>query len=213
MVDRRERWRLQDGHRENRQSQCDLRGHGQRLGRRLQWPTRRDVGVSYRPAKSSRGPGSGKKARGNLPLEFRFSGDSEVGSGIGPLGLMCAEEIKIPFDRDACSGKDLQRFEAGITYLHAGTVLAVLDDRIMQIQFVLCVGDHIVGSKTGVVKFAGDPEIPIVVWLIDQRRSREDALKAQPVAKKPDNAAARRDRRVLINSPAHSDNGKYLVFL
>ena len=189
-------------------------GHGQRLGRRLQWPTRRDVGVSYRAAKSSRGPRSGEKARGNLPLELRFSCDSEVGSRIiRPLGLMGAEEIKVPFDRHACPRNDLKRFEAGITYLQTGAILAVLHDSVVQVQFVLSVRDDIVSSKAGVVKLAEDPEFPIVIWLINQRRLGKNRLESKLIGEEPDDAAAERNRRVLINSPAHSDNRKDLVFL
>src|SRR4029077_7425316 len=103
MVDRRERWHLQDGQRENRPSQRDLRGHGQRLGRRLQWATRRDVGVSYRAAKSSRGPGSGKKTRGNLPLELRRDFEVDERRRVRFGGCFGPKEIKVAPDRDAAS--------------------------------------------------------------------------------------------------------------
>ena len=91
---------------------------------------------------------------------------------------MGAEEIKIPFDCDACAGNELERLETGKTHLHAGAIFAVLDDGVVQLQFAFGRYD-IISAKAGVVKLAGDPEIPIVIRLIDQRWFREDPLKAQ----------------------------------
>ncbi len=93
---------------------------------------------------------------------------------------MCAEEIKISFDRDTRACNELKRFETGISYLHAGSVLAVLHDCIVQLQFPLSC-QHVVSAKTRIVKLTGDPEFPIVVRPIDQRWSREDPLKSQRI--------------------------------
>src|SRR5262245_2492209 len=117
MVDRRQRWHLQDGQRENRPSECDFRGERQGLGRRFQWATRWYLGVSYGPAKDSRRPGIGKKAWGNLPLEFHLRGDSNVWRRISFLSLLSAEKIEIPPDCDACACYNLERFEPGISHL------------------------------------------------------------------------------------------------
>ena len=65
---------------------------------------------------------SGEKTLGNVPLEFRFRGDPDLRSRIGPLRLVGPEEVKISFDRYTSSGNDLKRFETGITYLHAGSI-------------------------------------------------------------------------------------------
>src|SRR6516225_4185297 len=104
-------------------------------------------------------------------------------------------------------------FNARITYLHASAVLAILEHRVMQIQFVFCVRDDIVSTEACVVKLAGDPKVPIVIRLINQRRLRKNRLEAELVTKEPDDAATRCHRGILINSPAQSDNGKDLVFL
>ncbi len=108
------------------------------MGRRFQWPTGRDLGLFNRPTKNSRRPGTGEKTRRNVSLEFRFRGDPDVGSRIGSFGLVGPEEIEISFDRYASSGNELKGFDAGITYLNAGSILAVLDDGIVQLQFPLC---------------------------------------------------------------------------
>src|SRR5436309_14325752 len=100
MVDRCERWHLQDGQRDNRPSECDFRRERQGLGCRFKRETRWNLGVYDRPAQNSRRPGISEKARGNLPLEFRFCGDSDVGSRIRLLGLISAEEVEITFERD-----------------------------------------------------------------------------------------------------------------
>ena len=79
--------------------------------------------------------------------------------------------------RNACACNNLQRFETGITYLHSGAVLAVLEHRVMQVQFVLCVRDDIVSAKAGVVKLADNPKFPIVIRLINQRRLGKNRLR------------------------------------
>jgi hypothetical protein len=162
----------------------------------------------------SRRSGIGEKTWRNLSLEFEFRGNSDVRCRVvGPLGLVGAEKVKISLDRGPCACNQLKRFETGISNLHAGAVLAVLNDRIVQVQFVLRVGNDVVSSKGGEIKLAEDPKFPIVVWLINQRRLGKNRLEAELIAEKPDNAAARCNWRVLINSPAYCDNGKDLVFL
>ena len=88
----------------------------------------------------------------NIPLEFYFRCDSDVRSGIGPLGLIGAKEIKIPFYCNPCASNQFEVFNAGITYLHARAVLTVLNNGIVQIQFVLGVGDDIVSTEASEVK-------------------------------------------------------------
>ena len=77
--------------------------------------TRRHLGLFNRPAKNSRRPGTGEKARRNFPLEFRFCGDPDVRSWIGSLRLVRTEKIEISFGRGTSAGNDLERFETGIT--------------------------------------------------------------------------------------------------
>src|SRR5215471_11047310 len=128
------------------------------------------MGVCYRPAKSSRRPGSSQETRRNFPLEFYFCGNSDVRSGIGPLGLIGAKEIEIPFDCNARARHQFEVFNAGITYLDTGAILAVLNDGVVQVQLLLCMRDDVIGAKACVVKLAEDPKLPIVVGLINQRR-------------------------------------------
>ena len=70
-------------------------------------------------------------------------------------------------------------FNPGITYLHSRAVLTVLNNGIVQIQFVLGVGDDIVSAKAGEVKLADDPEVPVVIGLINQRRLGKNRLEAE----------------------------------
>src|SRR5215475_2481032 len=105
------------------------------------------MGISYRPPKGSRRSGSSQKTRRNVPLEFYFRGNSDVRSRIRPLGLICSEEIKIPFDCNPSTRNQFEVFDAGITYLHPRAVLTVLNNGVVQIQFLFGVGDDIVGAK------------------------------------------------------------------
>ena len=77
--------------------------------------------------------------------------------------MIGAKEIKIPFDCNACARNQFEVFNAGITYLHSRAVLTVLNNGIVQIQFVLGVGDDIVSAKAGEVELADDPEVPVIM--------------------------------------------------
>jgi hypothetical protein len=146
-------------------------------------------------------------------LEFRFCGDSEYGAGLSVrLDWPGAEESQSFVRSWRRARNDLKGLETRISYLHASSVLAILDDRIVQLQFLLRRED-IVSTKARVVKLAEDPEVQSSLGLIDQCRLGKNRLEAELVAEEPDNAAAGRNRRVLINSPAQSDNGKDLAFL
>jgi len=54
--------------------------------------------------------------------------------------------------------------------LHAGTVLAILENRVAQIQLVFSVRDDIVGPNTQIIQFAEKLELPIVIRFVNQRR-------------------------------------------
>ena len=127
--------------------------------------------------------------------------------------MIGAKEIKMPFYCNPCTRNQFEVFNAGITYLHAGAVLAVLYNCIVQIQFVLCMRDDVVSPKAGEVKLAENSKLPIVIGLINQRRLGKNGLEAELVAKHPDNTTTRSDGRVLIKSPAQSNDCKNLVFL
>src|SRR4029450_2317888 len=203
MVDRRRGREVQDGKRKNRQSKCDVRGEGQGLGRRVQWATRRHLGLFYWPAKNSRRPGIGKETRRNVPLESRLRRNSDVRRRISPLGLLNTEKIEIASDCTACACDNLKRFKTGVTYLQTGAILAVLNHSIVQLEFPLRCQD-IISASGKKVKLAYCPYIPVVIWLVNQRRLREDALKPKLIADQPDNTATRRDNRILEGSPAHT---------
>jgi len=88
--------------------------------------------------------------------------------------LIGAKEIKVPFYCNPCARNQLEMFNAGITYLHS-RVLTVLNNGIVQIQFVLGGGYDIVSAKAGEVKLADDPQVPVVIGLINQRRLGKNA--------------------------------------
>ena len=50
---------------------------------------------------------------------------------------MSTEEIEIPFDCGAAARNKLQVLDAGIPDLHTDSILAVLDDSVVQLQFLL----------------------------------------------------------------------------
>ena len=114
------------------------------------------MGLYDGPAKGSRRPERGQKTRRNLSLESRFCGDSDVRRRICPLGLIGAEKIEIPFDRNASARNQFEVFQAGITHFGAGAIFTVLNDRIVQGQLVLCMRDDIVGAKSGEIKLANE---------------------------------------------------------
>src|SRR5436190_2338771 len=153
-----------------------------------------------------------EKTERDLSLESQFGGDSDVGSRISFFGLVSTEEIEIPFDCGAGARNKLQVLDAVIPDLHTDSILAVLDDSVMQLQFPLR-GQHVVGSKACVVELAEDAELPVVIGLINQRRLGEHCLKSKLVAEDPDNPATWRDSRVLIKRPPQTDHRKDLIFL
>src|ERR1700761_2366396 len=102
------------------------------------------MGVCYWPSKSSRRSGSCQETRRNVPLEFYFRGNSDVRGGIGPLRLIGAKEIEIPFDCNARARNQFEVFNAGITYLDTGAILAVLNDGVVQVELLLCMRDDII---------------------------------------------------------------------
>ena len=76
---------------------------------------------------------------------------------------MCAEKVEIAFRGAARTGAQFEVFDAGISHLHAGTVLAVLEDRVVQIQLVFCVRDDIVRPNSQIIELAEKLEMPIVI--------------------------------------------------
>ena len=127
--------------------------------------------------------------------------------------MIGAKEIKVPFYCNPCARNQLEMFNAGITYLHSRAVLTVLNNGIVQIQFVLGGGYDIVSAKAGEVKLADDPQVPVVIGLINQRRLGKNGLEAELVAKQPDNAAAWCDGRVLISPQLKATTAKILSFV
>ena len=80
---------------------------------------------------------------------------------------------------------NLEGFDAGISHLHAGTVLAVLEDRVVQIQLVFRVRDDIVGPNARIIELAEKLELPIVIRFINQRWLGKDTLQSQFIAESP----------------------------
>src|SRR5438477_10109394 len=147
MVDRRERWNIQNGKRKSPQSKRHIRGQGQGLGRCFKRAARRYLGIYDRPAKNSWRSGTGEKARPNLSLEFRFDLEPDEGCRPRSGARFSPKEIKVAPDRDAASKRDVKRLEARIGRLHASLILAVLNPCVVHLQLPLGRYD-IVGSET-----------------------------------------------------------------
>src|SRR5947209_3887778 len=79
---------------------------------------------SFQPAKAK-----GVHAR----YQWDLSGPNGGEWRIDPLGLMCAVEVKIALHGAARTNAQFEVFDAGISHLHPGPVLAVLKHRVMQI--------------------------------------------------------------------------------
>ena len=92
---------------------------------------------------------------------------------------MCAVEVEIAFHGAARTDAQFEVFDAGISHLHAGTVLAVLENRVVQIQLVFSVRDDIVGPNAQIIELAQKLELPIVIRFINQRWFGKDCLQSQ----------------------------------
>src|SRR5262249_24256363 len=68
-------------------------------------------------------------------------------------------------------------------------------------------------TKTSVIKLSSDPELPVVIGLVNQCWPREHALKSKLVVENPDNASTWRHHWVLINAATQTDNSKNFVLL
>src|SRR5262249_4762864 len=139
------------------------------------------MGLYDRPAKGSRRSGSSEKTRRNVSLEFRFGRNPDVRRGIGFLRLINAEEIEISLECTARACADFEGFETGITYLQTSTILTVLNDSVVDLEFPLCCM-HLVGPSSKKVKFSQRPYIPVVIWLVHQRRFWKDRLQTPLIA-------------------------------
>jgi hypothetical protein len=131
MVDRCERWEVQDGERKDLRSKCHFCGQGQGLGRRYKREIRWHLGVYDQPTKKYVAITGSRENWAKFPLEFRLHGDSDVGSRIDSLLLTGPEKIELACDRDACARNDPKRFETGISHLRTSAVLAVLNNRVV----------------------------------------------------------------------------------
>src|SRR6266581_2110049 len=212
MVDRRERWNLQDGKGKDRQPQCHIHHKRQRLGRNVERQTQGHMGIYDRPFESSRQPGNSEKTRRNISLELRRDLEFDerrrvcLGACFGP------KEIKVALDRDAASKRDVKRLEARIGRLHASTILAVLNPRVVHLQLPLGSYD-VIGAVTFVKQISEDAKFPIITGIINQSRLWKDAFQTEVVGEKPDDTAAGSNYRILVKREAHSDHGKNFVFL
>jgi hypothetical protein len=144
--------------------------------------------------------------------EFRFDFELDVRGGARLRACFGTEEIEVPLHRGTSAQRDLEGFEAGITRLGANAVLAVLNDRVVNLQLPLR-SDDTIGAITFVIQIAENAEFPVVARIVNQRRLREDTLQPELVSKKPDKAAARADNRILIKAAAKADDTEDLVFL
>src|SRR4029450_5395999 len=203
VVDRDKRRDLQNGKGANRPSECHFPRKRQRLGRHLSRPAQRNMGIFYWPTKSSRRSGSSQKARRNVPLKSRFSCDPEVRCRISALRLIDTEEIEIALDRAACSRDDFEWLEPGESHLQTGAIFAVLNDGVVQLQFLLCCM-HFIGASAKEIKLAQRTEFPVVIWLIHQGWFWKDSLQTQFIVDKPGDTTTGGDNRILELAPAET---------
>src|SRR4030095_231616 len=170
------------------------------------------MGLSYWPTKGSRRSGSSQKARRNVSLKFRFRCDSEIRRRISPLRLIDPEEIEIALNCSASACNDLKRFKTRIPDLQTGAILTVLNDGVVQLQFPLCCM-HLICASSEKVEFPKCPYVPVVIWLIHQRRLWKYSLQAQLVVNQPGNTTTRGDNWILELAPAETDRGEDFVLL
>src|SRR5437764_11540115 len=212
MVDRRERWNLQNGKGKDRQPQCYINHKRQRLSRNVERETQGHMGIYDWPFESSRQPGNREKTRRNISLELRRDLEFHERRRVCLGGCFSPEEIKVAPDRDAASERDVKRLESRIGHLHPSTILAVLNPCVVYLQLPLGRYD-IVGAETFVNQISEDAKFPIITGIINQGRFWKDAFQTQVVGEKPDDTTAGSDYRRLVKRKAHSDHGKNFVFL
>src|SRR6266480_913689 len=212
VVDRRQRWNLQDGKRKDRQSKRHLHHQRQGLGRYVEWETQGHVGFYDWPAESSRQSSSGKKTRRDISLEFRFDGEPDVGRRARLRACFGSEEIEVPLERAASVERDFKRLEVGIGSLEASAFLTVLDDSVVDLQLPLG-SYHIIGAVTFEKQIAGNAKLPIVIRIVNQGRLWEDPFEAQLIGEKPDDSAAGGHAWILIDATTDADDGEDFVFL
>src|SRR5438874_1119714 len=212
MVDRRERWNLQNGKGKDRQPQCHIHHKRQRLGRDVERQTQGHMGIYDWPFESSRQPGNSEKTRRNISLEFRRDLELDERRRVRLGGCFSPKEIKVAPDRDAASEGDLKRLETRIGRLHPSLILAVLNPCVVYPQLPLGRYD-IVGAETFVKQISEDPEFPIITGIINQGRFWEHTFQAQMVGEKPDDTTAGTNYRILVKRETHSDHSKNFVFL
>src|SRR5438874_9676598 len=175
MVDRRERWNLQNGKGKDRQPQCYIHHKRQRLGRNVERETQGHVGVYDWPFESSRQPGNREKTRRNISLEFRRDLELDERRRVRFGACFGAEEIKVALDRDAASERNIKRLEARIGRLYPSTILAVLNPRVVQLQLAL-VSYDVIGSVTFVKQILEDAKFSIITGIINQSGFWKDAF-------------------------------------
>src|SRR6266480_7277956 len=212
MVDRRERWNLQDGKGKDRQPQCHIHHKRQRLGRNVERETQGHMGLYDWPPEGPRQSGGGEKARRNISLEFRRDLKLDERGRVCLGACFSPEEIKVAPDRDAAAERDLKRLQARIGHLYPSTILAVLNPCVVHLQLPLGRYD-IVGTETFVKQISEDAKFPIIIGIINQGRFWEDAFEPQTVGEEPDDTTAGSNYRSLVKREAYSNHGEDFVFL
>src|SRR6266446_3552813 len=198
MVDRGQRRNIQDGTRQDRQSQRNIYYERQRLGRDVERQTKRHMGIHDWALESARQSIDRAKARRNFPLEFRFGRESHIRRRIRLRARFGTEEIETAFDRAADVERDVERFEVRIGGLDSDAFLTVLHDRIVDLELRLR-RDHVVGAVTFEKEISSDTKFPVVIRIVNQRRLWEDAFQPQMIGEQPDQTAARRQDWIGIN--------------
>src|SRR5438128_2361723 len=138
---------------------------------------------------SARSPISREKARPNFPLKFRLNLKLGVGRRIQFRAHTGPEEIEVALKGVAAADRNLKRLETRVTYLYPSSLFAVLNDRVVQLQFFQR-RDDVIRAVTFVKDVAQQTEFPIFTRIVNQGRFREHALETALIRKKPNEAAA-----------------------
>src|SRR5882724_5818252 len=163
------------------------------------------MGLYDWPTEGSRQSSRREKTERDFSLEFRLDINLDVGGRPRFGARFGAEELKIAPDGTAAAEGDLERLKAGIPYLSSCTVLAVLNDGVVDLQFPLGSYD-IISAVTFVKKITKDPEFPIVSRIINQGRFWEDAFQTELISEQPDQAAAGSHGWVLVEATTNADD-------
>src|SRR5437764_5880343 len=211
MVDRRERRNVQDGQGKDRQPERYFHYQRQGLGRDVESAAQGHMGLYDWPAESPRQPGNSEKARRNISLKLRFDLELDEWGRVCLGARFSPKEIKVAPDGNAASEGDVKRLKSRIGCLYPSLIFTVLNDCVMHLQLPFR-SYYIISAITFEKQVAEDPELPIIVGIVNQRRFWEHAFQTEVITEQPNDTTAGGDDGIRIDAPTHADDGEDLVF-